>query len=253
MVPRRGSCCDRLTVYGLVARAFRAGRVNLGVIGTTPAQPYRPEYTTNFEAGLKTSSADGRVRANLTGFYIKWTDQQIAQVNPTNFQSGTFNAGKASSKGAEIEFSALPAKHLELDWNFGYTDGTYDKLNLSLDPQKPQKLDGNRLLFVPKITSTVAAELDLPLRDGAHTVSLRGEWRVIGKQYFDLVNNISQDSYHLLNARAAVQLRDWTVALWGRNLANKAYLQFAFPSGLTRVLLGDPRMVGVTVSARLGR
>ena len=40
------------------------------------------------------------------------------------------------------------------------------------------------------------------------------------------------------------------IAVWGRNLGDTRYIQYGSAFGGTRVLLGDPRTVGVTLTAR---
>ena len=242
---------ERVTVYGLYARGFRPGGNNLvGVLLQQPAT-FKPEYTSNFEAGLKLTSADGRVRANLTGFYFKWTDQQVNSYDFSTFSSVTLNTGRSSSKGVELELSALPARHLEADWNLGLTSAKFDSLNLSLDPAHPVRYDGNYIALTPKVTSNLAATTDIPLGRRGDQIVLRGEWRYLGRHYFDLANTIMSDPYSLFSGRASLKVRDVEVAVWGRNLGNKVYIAYAQAFGGTRTFLGEPRTFGVTLSTRL--
>jgi iron complex outermembrane receptor protein len=78
---------------------------------------------------------------------------------------------------------------------------------------------------------------------------VRFEWMAIGKQYFDLANSIEQNSYHLFNTRVGVAHNGLEVALWGRNIADKRYISYAYDFG--GIHLGDPATWGVTVSKRL--
>ncbi len=242
---------DRVTVFGLFSRGYRAGGVNPTAITNVPATNYKAEFTSNFEVGAKLASKDERVRANLTAFYIKWTDGQVNTYDFTTFTGVTLNTGKATSQGVELEFSAVPAKNLLVDWNLGVIDAKYTVLNLSIDPSKPLNLNGNKLVFTPSFTSTPAVQYDIPLGKAGKQLSVRGEWRLIGKHYFDLENKISQKSYSVVNARAALQLRDWEIAVWSKNLNDARYLSYGTSFGGTFVLLAYPRTFGVTVTTRL--
>lgn len=244
---------DRFTLYGLFSRGYRAGGINPATVTGRPADDYEAEYTSNFEVGAKWASNDDRVRANLTLFLIKWTDGQVSTYDFSTFTSTTLNSGKATSKGIELEFSSVPAKNLMVDWNLGITDAQYDSLNLSVNPSQPLILSGNKLVYTPTFTSTPVVQYDIPLGGRGHTLSLRGEWRMVGKHFFDLNNKIPQKAYSVINARAAVQLRDWEFALWSKNLNDERYLAYGTSFGGTSVLLATPRTFGLTVTTRMFR
>lgn len=243
---------DRFTLYGLFSRGYRAGGINPATVTGLPASNFKAEYTSNFEVGVKLASKDERVRANLTAFLIKWTDGQVSTYDFSTFTSTTLNSGKATSKGIEFEFSSLPAKHLQIDWNLGVIDAKYDSLNLSTNPAAPLILSGNKLVYTPNVTSTPAVTLDFPLKHG-NRFSVRGEWRLVGKHFFDLQNKIPQKTYNVLNARAALQLGDWEFAAWGKNLNDERYLSYGTSFGGTSVLLATPRTFGFTVTTNLWR
>jgi len=71
----------------------------------------------------------------------------------------------------------------------------------------------------------------------------------LGKQYFDLANNISQSPYHLLNTRFGIAANNFEVMFWGRNITDKNYISYAYDFGA--VHLGNPRTYGVTLTGRL--
>jgi iron complex outermembrane recepter protein len=78
---------------------------------------------------------------------------------------------------------------------------------------------------------------------------LRGEWKYIGTQYFDLANTIKQTPYNIYNARVGLTSKNFSLLFWERNLFNQKYIGYAYDFGA--VILGDPRTYGVTASARL--
>jgi len=160
----------------------------------------------------------------------------------------TRNAGKLDAKGAELELSSILAKGLEVDYNFGYTDAKYKTLKLSQNGSE-QDFDGNRQVFTPNYTSSLAAQYsyDLKGKQGLKLV-LRGEWMALGKHYFDLANTISQSPYSLFNTRFGLSARNFDVMLWVRNIGDEKYISYAYDFGA--VHLGDPRTFGVTVTGR---
>ncbi|MCG8371686.1 MAG: TonB-dependent receptor, partial [Proteobacteria bacterium] len=76
--------------------------------------------------------------------------------------------------------------------------------------------------------------------------------------YFDVSHDQTSQSYVLLNARAGFEGDNWSVSVWGRNLADEYYAVRGFFFGneppdfpatqYTRA--GDPRQVGVTIERR---
>jgi iron complex outermembrane receptor protein len=242
---------SQVTVYGTYARGFRPGGFNLAA-PTQNLLTFEPEYTDNLEAGLKTTTRDGRLRAYLSAFYIKWSDQQVSALDFTTFTGAIVNTGKATSKGLELELSALPAPRLLADLNLGYTHATYDDLDLSLDPSLPHDLRGNRQPLTPRITATTAVQYRIPLGGAAgRELLLRGEWRHFGRQFFDLENKIAQPAYSLFGASLGVRVGDFDLSVWGANLSDELYIRYGQALGGSRVLLGDPRTFGVSVATRL--
>jgi iron complex outermembrane recepter protein len=71
---------------------------------------------------------------------------------------------------------------------------------------------------------------------------------MLGKQYFDLANKYSQDDYTLFNIRTGFSTKNYDVMFWGRNLSNTTYIAYAYSFG--SATLGNPRTVGVSLSAR---
>jgi len=241
---------DRVLAYATYARGYRAGGANLSGLTSPVPKTFDPEYINNYEIGVKASTSDRRVRVNLTGFYIDWTDAQVTSFDFTTFVNATLNSGDVTSKGIEIELSALPVNRLQVDWNFGYTDAVYDKLNLSLNPQMPLDLSGNRPPLVPKVTSTLAPLVDIPIGRRNTSLSLRGEWRHLGKHYFDLQNTIVQEGYSLFGATATLRTRSFDLSAWGANLNRKVYFAYGFAFGARYIMLGAPRTLGLTMMLR---
>jgi iron complex outermembrane receptor protein len=243
---------DLTTLYGTLSRGFRPGGINFAQVPGANNPPYDPEFLDNYEAGLKIRDRANRVQATAAVFLLKWKDQQVAAFNAATFQNIVVNTGRSTVTGAELELSALPARRFRVDWALGLTDAQYDKLNLAFSGT-PVTLDGNRQPFTPKFTSALAAEHTFPLgvASRGRELAIRGDWRLIGEQFFDLRNSIRQGTYSLFGAQASVAFDPVTITVWGKNLAHEQYIVYGSGFGGAPVLLGEPRTIGITLSTRL--
>ncbi len=238
-------------LFATYSRGYRTG--GLTQLSSDPSQPplypYNPEYSNSFEAGIKNNFFQSRLHLNITLFYTRVTDAQVPTLILPDAITVTKNTGKLTAKGAELELSAVAAKGLQLDYNFGYTDATYQSLKISQNGSAVD-LAGRKQIFTPDVTSMTAIEYGFYFSSN-HNIKMivRGEWMYLGKQYFDLANTIVQNPYSLFNTRIGISSKHIDVFFWGRNLANKKYIAYAYDFGA--VHLGNPKTFGVTVAAKL--
>ncbi|HTF18131.1 MAG TPA: TonB-dependent receptor, partial [Chryseolinea sp.] len=234
------------TYYASYTRGFRAG--GMTPLGSDPSQPplyaYKPEYSSNYELGTKHYFLSNKVMVNLSLFYIQVTDVQVPTLVLPDAITITRNSGELTSKGIDLQFSTTPVKNLQFDYNFGVNDAAYDKLNLSQDGDEAD-LKGNKQIFTPAFTSMAA--LQYAYSFGPVKVTARGEWMMLGEQYFDLPNTIQQDAYSIFNVRAGASYDRFELMFWGRNLGDEHYIAYAYNFGATH--LGDPRNYGITFRA----
>src|SRR5690606_24387081 len=105
------------------------------------------------------------------------------------------NIGDVHSKGVEVEVAVKPVRNLQIDYSLGLNDATYYNFEyLGKD------ISGNRTIMAPRSTMFLAAQYTIPVSKNIKTI-IRGEWRRIGEQYFDLENKIRQPNYNLFNTR----------------------------------------------------
>ena len=186
---------------------------------------------------------------NIAAFYTTVVNAQVPTLVLPAAVVITKNTGKLTSKGIEAEVAARPADGLELNYSFGYNDAKYTTLKLAQNGAEVN-LEGKRQLFTPDITSMLAVQYGYGIgRSRITRLVVRGEWRYLGSQYFDLSNTIKQSSYGLLNTRFGIETKKYSLLLWGRNLAGKKYIAYAYDFGA--IHLGDPKTYGVTLQARL--
>lgn len=233
------------TLYLTFSRGYRAG--GLTQLGPDPSQPplyaFKPEYSNNIELGSKNTFLNSKVQLNISLFYINVTDVQVPTLVLPQAVTVTRNAGKLTSKGAELELLAAPVKGLQINYTFGYNKARYGNSKFVFYGNEIQ-LKGNHQIFTPDVTSMLALQYDYPL---SHKVkfTIRGEWMYFGEQYFDLANNIRQAPYNLLNVRTGFSLPHVELLFWGRNLSDEKYIAYAYDFGATH--LGDPLTYGMTL------
>lgn len=245
-------------VYATYSKGYRVG--GMSQIGYDPSEAplvaFKPEFSNNFELGWKGTYFQNLLRANLALFYIDVTNAQIPSLIPSlGFRTATTNAGNFSSKGVELEVSTTPVKGLQVDASFGTVKATYSKLSVPVttydntgQPNTENKnFEGNYQIQTPNYTALLAAQYSKSLFKNLEGL-LRVEWKSIGKQYFDLPNALSQDAYGLVNVRAGVSTKNYSLMVWGRNIGNTAYIAYGYNFGA--VTMGTPRVYGVTLSGR---
>ena len=238
---------ERQNAFASYSRGFRAGGISQ--LSSDPSQPalydYDPEFSDNFEIGLKNTFFDKRLRLNLAAFYTRVNNAQVPTLILPEAITIIRNAGKLTSKGAEMELSATLLKGLKADYNFGYTDAEYKTLLIASNGETVN-MNGHKQVFSPEMTSMLALQYDFSLakRNNINFFT-RAEWKYLGDQYFDLANQIKQSGYSIINARAGVSLKNYSVSIWSNNLGDKHYLDYAYDFGA--VHLGNPNTFGVTL------
>lgn len=232
------------------ARGFRAGGLNTR-IRSADYFTYGPEFTSNFEWGIRTSWFDNRLVANCNAFYIYWNDMQVTVFIPGG--AGNYalqNTGRAKIKGLELEISAMPLKGLTIDGNFGYTHGRYAQLAVpDIATGTKTNAKGHVLINQPVTTSMLAAQYSRAV-SGMLNAFVRGEWIHTGTQYFDLLNTIKQHPYSLINTRVGISSRHIDITLWARNLLDSHYLAGIYASGSPLAIPASPVSYGITVTSR---
>ncbi|NGM62251.1 TonB-dependent receptor [Sphingobacterium sp. SGG-5] len=233
-------------VYAMYNRGFRAGGIS--PLSSDPSEkalsPYESEHSDNFEIGSKNMFMDRKLKLNVTVFYTQMKNGQIPVLVMPEALTLMRNSGRLTSKGAELELSAIPFKGLELDGSFGYTDAEYKDLTI-VENGENKDYSGNSPVFTPRTTGSLLARYTHYLSSGTDSRLVGGiSYKNIGTQYFDMANNIRQDTYDLWNARIAYHYRHIELAVWGENLANQRYIDYAYDFGA--VHLGGPRRYGLT-------
>jgi len=236
-------------VYGKYSTSFVSG-------GSVAGITFVPETASSFELGLKTDLLDRRLRANLALFHVDYKHFQqpssttsVEAVAFLNAQYGNLGTALASNlstfvqqahdvraKGFELELTAAPVDGLTLGASASYTDSQFRNIS----PTFLAAQGGEYVEFArPKKTGTLFASYETQPFAGDATASFRvdGVYRSAFLYSSSPQRRLAQGvpeqelsspGHWKINARAAIKNFSIggvkaEVALWGRNLTNKAY------------------------------
>jgi len=253
---------ERTAVYARAAKGFRPGGPNVLPPNAPPGTPtsYDSDSVMSYEAGLKTQSDDGRWSLDLSAFHIKWKDiQLLANVNGFGINA---NGAGATADGVEISAGWRPLRGLRLSAN-----GAWNKARLDddTDLELVGGYKGDRLPFSPKYTASLLADYRWTIGDttpafaGASVRRMAGQYGSFDPAY-RLANGRQREipSYNVVDAYAGLELGNWTVEVFGKNLGNSdgklstAELMpngmFAYPNGALGTGVIAPRTVGFTLT-----
>ncbi|WP_374346508.1 TonB-dependent receptor [Phenylobacterium sp.] len=252
--------------YAKVVQGSKAGGYDAGYAGSVPTGGiFKPEKATSYEAGVKGLYFDRRLNLTATIFHTDFQNLQQQIFNGVTFVVG--NAAESKSQGLELEsvFAATP--ELTLNGSLAYLDSTYSSFKTAgcSYPQRAatpagvtcvQDLSGRNTLYASKYSGNVGAEYKLAV--GEYTVTPRVDVLFrsgyMASSSFDPI--AYQKGYYLVDARLDIAPTDgnWTIGIFGKNLTDKYYLEFAsdisFVSGARSGFGNRGQQFGVQLGAK---
>jgi len=261
---------DNINVYARAGTGFKATSWNLsrdsrpfasdipallqaglGVPNLTAGTRYAgPEDSTSYEIGFKGNWS-------TTTLNVAIFDQEIKGFQSNIFTGTGFvlsNAGKQSTKGAEVEFLWVPTDAWKLTFASTWLDPKYDSFPFGEGVNGAEALTSTPPAGIHKITIDTSATYYFQL--GSTDAFIRGEYLYADK--VQVVENVPADiaSAKVSTFNASLGF-GWSNGLeltfWGRNLFNDEYLLSAFPSvaqfGSYSGYPNQPRTYGVTLRA----
>ncbi|MCP4118633.1 MAG: TonB-dependent receptor [Desulfobacteraceae bacterium] len=236
--------------YTSVSKGYMAGGFNWGTTGTEETFCYDPEYTWNYEAGIKSTWLDDRLMANLSAFFIEIEDKQVSQLHPTIAALTISNAAKAHSKGVEMQVQAKPLPGLDLFAGVGFTESRFKEFSATVKEGNAivqKDYEDNYLTNAPRYSYNVGVQYR-----SEEGLFGRADLLGTGRFYGDAANTARQDAYELVNLRLGYEQDNFEVFLWAENVFDQQYFTFTTPF-LNSILGidGRPRTFGVTVTLKL--
>ncbi|ABG57490.1 probable outer membrane receptor for iron transport [Cytophaga hutchinsonii ATCC 33406] len=262
---------NNINVYATYSNAYKPVGVNIAGLPTTSTgeadlslATVKPEYTTNYEFGIKTSPTKNSV-LNFAAFDTEVKDYQANVQSPQLGVNRGYlaNAEHVKVWGLELDGNTKVGKYLTLNAAVSYTEGIYKKFTNAPLPLEEtgaavsfKDISGGSLPGISKWASSIGAEIALP-----------GKFFTNEGKYFFAVDNFNRskfssspspsqylniDGYSLFNARLGFRAtKGLTVFVWSRNVFNKNYYEQLLPAagntGLYAGVLGDQRTFGTTL------
>ena len=211
----------------------------------------------NYEIGEKSDWLDRRLIFNLSAYYERWINPQVA-TNIAGYGL-TVNGGNARIYGLESELQAILGHGFDLAANIGYTNAEFNESNAFTGYPS-----GTEIPDIPKVTAAGTLRWKTPLTD---TTSLTAALEVnyVGTRtdapYGVTISLVNVDqslvhlpSYALANLRLGLSGEAWSATLFVNNLANKEVLldpqpQIAFQiAAFTRYTVNQPLTVGLDLT-----
>lgn len=219
---------EKTTLKTSIGRAFRPPTVYelyrtwTSSSGNTYAgnPDLKPETTTSWDIGIEQDLwKGGKIKAT---YFENYMEDLIYRKTITSTYQELINAGKAESKGVEIEAEQKFDNWLRLFANFTYTDAKIKENNA-----KPETV-GKKLTDVPERMFNAGAEFE----EGAFSVALTG--RYVSKRYDndenkDVVGNVytSYDAYFTADAKVSYKITKFaTISLSVDNIFDKDYFAY---------------------------
>lgn len=260
-----------LTVYGSVARGFKAGSFQVAPVQPSDVVPIEPETTTNYEIGLKGGLFDNALAFNLALYHTDIEDQQVqSAVIRGSFLATTINnAGKSKVDGAELDARWQVTDRLSLSGNVAYTRGRYVDYIVAPGDRNgdgvvtvADQVDkgGDAFPYVPELTYFLAAEYRHPVSAGelVFNANLRHVDDTTvgsGATSSDPVHPLP--GYDRVDTFIAWETGSWTAKLFAQNLFDEYIILSRWKSfqvqpnaAFWHNRVDAPRRVGVSLTYR---
>lgn len=271
---------NNLTLFAKYASGYRAGGSDEAALYFT--EGFEPETVSNFELGVKSDWFERRLRLNLAAFHMDYKniqmDLQLRRNDPSINQ--TINAGRAYVRGIEADLTVAPIENLMITASYAFLDNKVKEVTARagtiLDPavnpdsgfQIGQNVARNfTLAYAPRHAYSIAADYDfLKTNDVTFKAHANYQWKdqafasspagpaIRGRQYWAI------PSFGTLDLRLSAT---WdtasgskaSLALWGRNVTDKAYKATVAASGAAATgyvgqvyTYGEPATYGIELS-----
>jgi iron complex outermembrane receptor protein len=245
---------DDIMGYATYGQGSKSGGFVSNTLGTTDKTfTFKPEKSTNYEAGIRSTLFDRKVVANVSIYKTTFEDLQVSVYQPATSSYLTGNAASATSKGIEGSLAVYPVPNFDITGSASYQDVKYDDYPgaacLASQPSTctpaTNNLAGYPVAYASKFTGNVTAHARFDMGDN-FKFDITGV--VAGRSKFFNSDNQSptfgvQKGYAKVDLR--VQFGDqadrWYLAFVGKNLTNERTTGSAF--NLPAPITAAPRAI----------
>ena len=222
--------------YGSFARGYKSGGVNSEPVIEDQFRTFTTEINHSIEIGLKSSLLSNALETRFAFFYIDRKNQQIKnsfsymEDGKPKFKDYIGNTDNGKNYGFEFESDWDFIDRLNWEVSYGYLITkigayTYESENYGTFEQ-----DGRQQAHAPQYSAATALTFS-----ATDSLSIRLGTETKDAFYFSDSHNLKSKAYVLWNARIAYEKKDYSLALYGRNLTDRDYEVRGFGFG------NDPR------------
>ncbi len=203
----------RKLIYATYSTGFRSGGFN----APTVAIPvFKDERLQNFEAGFKTSWLDRRLIINGAIYFERDKNYQFFFVDAATASQIIGNIDRVNIWGVELDAQALVADGLQLSASIGTTD-----TNIRRSALYPTAIGNHTPKTVPW-SLNLAAQYSRPISDALNLI-LRADYKHNARKFWQVDNVDVQRAINLVNLRAGIESKTWSLYGFGRNIFNVRY------------------------------
>lgn len=246
-----------INIYSTVSEGFKSGGFNSDYVSSleSVAEPFDPEFITNYELGIKAGNRTNTAFINAAFFYMDYEDMQVSQFVDLFEGYKVANAASSTIRGIEVDFTTrLLENRMTLMGGLGVTEAVFNKFN---DGQG-NDFSGQNISYYPKTSWSLLADYAHPLKSGLRlSAQLRADYMGEVAVEFTtdpLLNDLTIDSRTLINGHAGIDAGKFGLYLWGKNLLNRQYIRWHGINGYLGIQMqqwGEPRLLGVRVYYRM--
>lgn len=257
-----------MLLYANISQGYKAG--SYPIAGAATWDQYRAvtqESLLSYEAGFKSTWADGKVTFNGAAFYYDYEDKQLrAKVIDPIFGplDALVNVPESVIKGAEFDIMARPVEGLTLALSATFLEAEVKKYDGVVDSTVVNGLrvpiladfNGVDLPFAPEWQLNASIDYEFAINQNWNMflgANLSAQADTIGTLKLDAAEkdeyNIKQRAILDLIAGFATVDDKWRITFWGKNVTDKYYWINVNQSYDTVVrYAGRPAEYGVTVN-----
>ena len=187
---------------------------------------YDPETSWNYEFGGRLTFLDKKLNANFTLFAMDVDNIQIIHLLKDATAGRTVsNAGKSSSKGAELSLAYAPNNSFSLFSEYGFVSAIFKNYKSG-----DTDYTDNYIPFAPRHTLSIGASYSHSFNNGSliDRVTASTQYTGAGKIYWTDANDAYQSFYGLTNASVTFEKGNVALELWGKNIFDTSYNAFYF-------------------------
>lgn len=262
-------------IYASVSQGYKAGGFNSQIgPGSDLQQSFDTEESINYEAGWKSSMADGALTLNGAVFFNKYEGYQFQVSTPGGITAQNVG-GDAEILGMDFDLNWLVTDAFTLSVSGSFLDAEFVEEVSVTGPGGTEVAvkDGQSMQRAPEFSGLLSADYLWPL-NGRSSFRFNLSYFYTDEQRISNTNidnlqgygieftedDVSADSYGLLSCRITYTHSNeaWRVSLWGTNLTDESYREGSnievsnavYNEGLSSVVAmkrNEPRMYGVDV------